>query len=108
MRHAVVVKLGSPTPVDPPRRPPRGAAAPAGGRAPPGGALLAALGEQLAAVRGEGVPVCVVSSGAIALGAAALGRSRPADVPGLQAASAVGQGLLLGAWQRALRSAGPP
>ena len=33
-------------------------------------------------------------------------RCRPTDVPSLQAASAVGQGLLAGAWQRALASAG--
>ena len=33
-------------------------------------------------------------------------RRAPSDVPGLQAASAVGQGLLAGAWQRALASAG--
>ena len=42
-------------------------------------------------------PSCVVSSGAIALGLGSLDRDvRPSDVPGLQAASAVGQGLLAG------------
>jgi glutamate 5-kinase len=92
VRRAVVVKLGSSTLVDAHGRPRR--------------ALLRALAGEIAALGERGVPVCVVSSGAIALGAAALGRGRPADVPGLQAASAVGQGLLLGAWQRALRSAG--
>jgi glutamate 5-kinase len=92
VRRAVVVKLGSSTLVDPRGRPRR--------------ALLHALAGEIAALGADDVPVCVVSSGAIALGAAALGRGRPADVPGLQAASAVGQGLLLGAWQRALRSAG--
>ena len=94
MRRAVVVKLGSSTLVDPRGRPRR--------------ALLTSLARAIAAAGADGVPVCVVSSGAIALGAAALERGRPSEVPGLQAASAVGQGLLLGAWQRALSSAGLP
>ena len=94
MRRAVVVKLGSSTLVDTRGRPRR--------------ALLQSLAGEIAALGADDVPVCVVSSGAIALGAAALGRGRPVDVPGLQAASAVGQGLLLGAWQRALRAAGLP
>ena len=94
MRRAVVVKLGSSTLVDPRGRPRR--------------ALLTSLARAIAAAGADGVPVCVVSSGAIALGAAALERGRPSDVPGLQAASAVGQGLLLAAWQRALGAAGLP
>ncbi|MDP9257003.1 MAG: glutamate 5-kinase, partial [Actinomycetota bacterium] len=93
MRRAVVVKLGSSTLVDGRRRLRR--------------ARLARLASELVALQLTGTPVCVVSSGAIALGLGALERDvRPTDVPSLQAASAVGQGLLAGAWQRALASAG--
>src|SRR6478736_7166302 len=93
MRRAVVVKLGSSTLVDARRRLRR--------------ARLSRLASELVALQLTGTPVCVVSSGAIALGLGALDREvRPADVPGLQAASAVGQGLLAGAWQRALATAG--
>ena len=92
VRRSVVVKLGSSTLVDARGRPRR--------------ALLSALAGEIASLAAAGVPVCVVSSGAIALGAATLDGGRPADVPGLQAASAVGQGLLVAAWQRALASAG--
>ena len=55
--------------------------------------LLARVAEQVAAVR----PACVVSSGAIALGAS----SRPQTLPALQAASALGQPALHAAWSRA-------
>ena len=93
MRRAVVVKLGSSTLVDGRRRLRR--------------ARLARLASELVALQLTGTPVCVVSSGAIALGLGSLDREvRPTDVPSLQAASAVGQGLLAGAWQRALASAG--
>ena len=93
MRRAVVVKLGSSTLVDGRRRLRR--------------ARLARLASELVALQLAGTPVCVVSSGAIALGLGALDRDvRPSDVPSLQAASAVGQGLLAGAWQRALAAAG--
>ena len=68
---------------------------------------MSRLASELVALQLTGTPVCVVSSGAIALGLGALERDvRPSDVPGLQAASAVGQGLLAGAWQRALAAAG--
>jgi glutamate 5-kinase len=51
--------------------------------------------------------VCVVSSGAIALGLARLGLTRrPRATPRLQAASAVGQALLQQAWDSALRRQG--
>src|SRR6476619_3865429 len=93
MRRAVVVKLGSSTLVDARRRLRR--------------ARLSRLASELVALQLTGTPVCVVSSGAIARGLGALDREvRPSDVPSLQAASAVGQGLLAGAWQRALASAG--
>jgi glutamate 5-kinase len=55
----------------------------------------------------SGTRVCVVSSGAIALGLGSLGReSRPTRVAELQAAAAVGQGILLRAWQRSLERHG--
>ena len=93
MRRAVVVKLGSSTLVDGRRRLRR--------------ARLSRIASELVALQQTGTPVCVVSSGAIALGLGSLDRDvRPSDVPSLQAASAVGQGLLAGAWQRALASAG--
>jgi glutamate 5-kinase len=55
----------------------------------------------------SGEPVCVVSSGAIALGLPRLGLTRrPSATARLQAASAVGQSRLQAAWDSALRSAG--
>ncbi len=57
-------------------------------------------------VRG-GEPVCVVSSGAIALGLPQLGLDRrPRSVPQLQAASALGQARLQAAWESALATEG--
>jgi glutamate 5-kinase len=54
-----------------------------------------------------GTPVCVVSSGAIALGLSRLGLDRrPKSVPRLQAASALGQARLQAAWERALAEEG--
>jgi glutamate 5-kinase len=56
-----------------------------------------ALLEQVAAVRGQGVQVVLVTSGAIAAGMQALGiHDRPADMPSLQASAAVGQVQVLG------------
>ncbi len=76
--HAIVVKVGSNTLTD------------ASGRIDDG--YLADLMGQLAAVREEGRPVVLVTSGAIAAGVEALGLSaRPTDMPSLQAAAAVGQ-----------------
>ena len=93
MRRAVVVKLGSSTLVDARGRLRR--------------TRIERLCAELEALRDAGTPICVVSSGAIALGLGALGgRPRPVDVPGLQAASAIGQGVLLAAWQRALARVG--
>lgn len=69
---------------------------------------LAGLAQDLAVLRREGAQVIVVSSGAIALGAARLalpkgGRGSLADA---QAAAAVGQIQLADLWSRALGSAG--
>jgi glutamate 5-kinase len=65
--------------------------------------LLHARAREIAALVGTGHPVCVVSSGAIALGLPKLGlRRRPRTVSRLQAASALGQATLQAAWEDAL------
>lgn len=84
----VVLKIGSSLLVD------------AAARAP-SRAWLAALAADIAALRDEGREVIVVSSGAVALGRGRLphlGRS----LPDKQAAAAVGQSLLMHAWEDAL------
>ena len=65
--------------------------------------LVHARARELASLVGAGDPVCVVSSGAIALGLPKLGlRRRPRTISRLQAASALGQASLQGAWEEAL------
>ncbi len=61
---------------------------------------LAAFAQQVAEVRAQGWQVVIVSSGAIACGLERLGMSgkRPDDMPTLQAAASVGQGLFASAW----------
>ena len=55
----------------------------------------------------DGTPVCVVSSGAVALGLRRLNlQKRPRSLPRLQAASAVGQPLLQRLWEDALAAHG--
>jgi glutamate 5-kinase len=73
----------------------------------PGGrvrrSLLRARGREIGGIVGGGEPVCVVSSGAIALGLPKLGLARrPRSVAQLQAASALGQARLQAAWDEAL------
>ncbi len=65
---------------------------------------VARLCGELAAARGDGHTVVVVTSGAIAAGWAALGRGeqRPSDPAVLQAVSAVGQHRLMRLWQDGL------
>jgi glutamate 5-kinase len=75
--------------------------------AAPGGrvrrSLLRARAREIAVLVRSGKPVCVVSSGAIALGLPRLGiERRPRSVPRLQAASALGQARLQAAWEAAL------
>jgi glutamate 5-kinase len=68
--------------------------------------VRARTGEIAELVRG-GERVCVVSSGAIALGLPRLGLDRrPRSVPSLQAASALGQARLQGLWDAELGRAG--
>ena len=90
MKRPLVVKLGSSLVVDRRGRPRR--------------SFLRRRGTEIAAIVGDGTPVCVVSSGAIALGLA--GGKRPPSLPRLQAASALGQAALQRAWQDALKPHG--
>ena len=85
----VVVKLGSSLVVGP------------GGRVRR--SMLRDRGREIARIVGGGEPVCVVSSGAIALGLPRLGLDRrPRSIAQLQAASALGQARLQAAWDAAL------
>ena len=62
---------------------------------------MAELVDGLAALRRDGREVVVVSSGAIACGLQALGiKKKPADLPSLQMAAAVGQSRLMAAYDR--------
>ncbi|MGZ4389682.1 MAG: glutamate 5-kinase [Gaiellaceae bacterium] len=93
MRAPLVVKLGSSLVVDEQGEPRR--------------ELLRARAEEIAALVRGGTPVCVVSSGAIALGLRRMSVSRrPRSLPRLQAASALGQAALQRAWDAALDAEG--
>ncbi|MFN0252502.1 MAG: glutamate 5-kinase [Kofleriaceae bacterium] len=62
----------------------------------------ATVADQVVVLRQRGVEVIVVSSGAIALGMKRLGLAkRPQEMPGLQAAAAVGQSALMQHWEHA-------
>ncbi len=71
-------------------------------------AWLSSLAQDLAAIRREGPQVIVVSSGAIALGAARLGLAKGGrgSLADAQAAAAVGQIALADLWSRALGAEG--
>ncbi|HLY94474.1 MAG TPA: glutamate 5-kinase [Gaiellaceae bacterium] len=89
MKRPLVVKLGSSLVVDARGRTRR--------------ALLRARAAEIAEFVAAGTPVCVVSSGAIALGLRRLDVARrPTSLPRLQAASALGQAALQRSWQDAL------
>jgi glutamate 5-kinase len=93
MKRPLVVKLGSSLVVDEQGKPRRSA--------------LKKRAAEIAEIVAAGTPVCVVSSGAIALGLRRLGLDRrPTALPRLQAASALGQAALQRAWQDALRPHG--
>lgn len=93
MKRPLVVKLGSSLVVD--------------GRGRPRHALLRARAVEIAGIVAGGTPVCIVSSGAIALGLCRIGiRRRPTSLPRLQAASALGQAALQRAWQDAFQHLG--
>jgi glutamate 5-kinase len=64
------------------------------------GNLVADLCAQIAALRTWGIEVVLVSSGAVAAGLDPLGLPRrPTDLPRLQAAASVGQGILMHAYE---------
>src|SRR6476661_1248153 len=69
---------------------------------------LATLGADLAALQRGGAQVIAVSSGAVALGRAALGLKRSERLAAKQAAAAAGQPLLMQAWQAAMAGFGIP
>jgi len=88
VKRPLVVKLGSSLVVDVHGRPRR--------------ALLRARAAEIAELVAAGTPVCVVSSGAIALGLRRLGLARrPSSLSRLQAVSALGQAALQRVWQDA-------
>jgi glutamate 5-kinase len=69
--------------------------------------VLACICEQVAAVRGRGRQVVLVTSGAIAIGMRAMGLPvRPSAMDELQAASAVGQGRLYREYEQLLSGLG--
>ena len=93
MKQPLVVKLGS--------------SLVAGDDGEPRWAVLQPRAKEIAGLVESGVPVCVVSSGAIALGLRRLGAvRRPRRLPRLQAASALGQAELQRAWDSALAAHG--
>jgi glutamate 5-kinase len=78
-------------------------------RAPDGvdRALVERLTEEIAQLRRGGVTVVLVSSGAVAAGLGPLGLDRrPVDLPGLQAAASVGQGVLVHTYAEAFATHG--
>lgn len=75
-------------------------------RKAPATVWLAGLAADIAALRAQGRQVVVVSSGAVALGRGRLGLEKNARLDEKQAAAAVGQSLLMQAWEAALASAG--
>jgi glutamate 5-kinase len=71
--------------------------------------LVHARAREIAVLVSGGDPVCVVSSGAIALGLPKLGLTRrPSSIGRLQAASALGQARLQAAWEEAFARPGIP
>lgn len=69
--------------------------------------VIEAVVSQVAAVRSQGHDVLLVTSGAVASGVAGLGlQERPSDVLSLQALSAVGQPMLMAAYNAALSAHG--
>jgi len=71
--------------------------------------LLCGLVEQIAALRGQGIEVLVVSSGAVGLGMERLGLiERPTAVAQIQACAAIGQSRLMGLYDDAFDRLGCP
>src|SRR5262245_20882396 len=74
----------------------------------PARAWLAALADDVAAMRAGGQSVLIVSSGAIALGRSVLKLPRSARLEEKQAAAAAGQARLMGAYEEAFARHGIP
>jgi glutamate 5-kinase len=73
----------------------------------PGSGRFASIAAQVAGLRGLGRTVILVSSGAVAMGCQRLGREgRPKLIPELQAIAAIGQPLLLQAFESAFNQHG--
>ena len=71
------------------------------------GEAIERVASQISDLREAGHPAVLVSSGAVAAGLPALGvERRPGDLPGLQAAAAVGQGRLVERYARAFADHG--
>lgn len=71
------------------------------------GALIRHVADEIAALRGDGRQIVLVSSGAIALGLGRLGyRTRPKEVGRLQAAAAAGQSVLMRRYDEAFAARG--
>jgi glutamate 5-kinase len=95
MRRPLVVKLGTSLVVGPRQQVRR--------------QVLRVRAQEIARIVRDGTPVCLVSSGAIALGLPRLGLDRrPRSMPRLQAASALGQTRLQAAWDEALAAERTP
>tara|TARA_B100001179_G_C18536004_1_gene379353 strand:- start:123 stop:929 length:807 start_codon:yes stop_codon:yes gene_type:complete len=84
----IVIKIGSSLMIEPEERVVRSG-------------WLAGLAQDIAALRGNGAQIIIVSSGAVALGWRRLGIERSPQLDHRQASAAVGQGLLMNAWAAA-------
>jgi glutamate 5-kinase len=70
-------------------------------------ALISRIVDQISVLKGEGIEVLLVTSGAIAAGRQELGmKTRPRSLPGLQAAAAVGQAILMHVYHEYFKKAG--
>jgi len=70
-------------------------------------AMMKKIADDICSLKKKGVEVVVVSSGAIGAGMAALGKkTRPKALPEQQAAAAVGQGILIDAYNEIFRAKG--
>ncbi len=70
---------------------------------------IEAIAKSVSSLRGRGTDVAIVSSGAIGAGVAALGlKARPRTIPEKQATAAIGQPLLMEAYEHAFRKVNQP
>ncbi len=70
-------------------------------------ALISRIVDQISLLKEQGIEVLLVTSGAIAAGRQELGmKTRPRSLPGLQAAAAVGQAILMHVYHEYFKNAG--